>query len=259
MRACPGDLVSRLSVHEFVRRGGDLNLHMERVTVNKTPLASVTSRGDVHLVETLIELKADINAFSFNACTALHVASEHGHYSMVERLIDLKADPNTGSSCLVKPVRRIDVKMVQLLIDARANLSIPYPLLMETSDERMIATLLANRAPLTDLSPAGESLMRWAHPLVLMAARHVVIPETGDHLYVQKAFGERLIDLVDAVCVVRDLSELVLDYVSPLLRDVRKVSDEQACEYAMALSSENTWEEALPLCLNRFGSGKLLS
>ncbi len=65
----------------------------------RTPLFQAASKGQLMVVKTLINWRADVNSNrSANRETALHAAAAGGHKAVVEALLEAKADPNATSA-----------------------------------------------------------------------------------------------------------------------------------------------------------------
>ena len=65
----------------------------------RTPLFQAAAKGQLMVVKTLINWRADVNSNrSANRETALHAAAAGGHKAVVEALLEAKADPNATSA-----------------------------------------------------------------------------------------------------------------------------------------------------------------
>lgn len=93
-----------------------------------TPLMHAASKGDIQLMQLLIDLGADVNAQTYLQYRALHAASSGGHTNIVELLIHYKADidaqDHKGITALSVAMRWCDPDIVKLLIAAGSDLDI---------------------------------------------------------------------------------------------------------------------------------------
>ena len=103
-------------IHEIINAGADVNA--PGYPTGETALAVAIQRGDVRIVELLIDAGANVasDAALIYGPTALEVASRNNDLGMVEFLLGLGADPDEWS--LVEAVSG-SVELVQTLLTAR--------------------------------------------------------------------------------------------------------------------------------------------
>ena len=86
----------------------------------KTSLHTASSRGDVEIVELLLETGIDVNAKNRFGWTPLHLASSKGHIEIVEMLLQDGADRGIknkfGRTSLDYAVRNNHTEIVRLLV-----------------------------------------------------------------------------------------------------------------------------------------------
>ena len=104
-----------------------------RVSINdkndegKTPLHVAAQKGDLEIVNLLLNLEVDINAQDSEGNTPLHVAAQYGHHNTSEALIKKGATVDTttlnGKTPLHKAFRYLrNPKIIELLIKSGANI-----------------------------------------------------------------------------------------------------------------------------------------
>lgn len=104
-----------------------------RVSINatndegKTPLHEAAKKGDLEIVNSLLNLDIDINAQDSEGNTPLHVAAQYGHHNTSEALIKKGANVDittlNGKTPLHKAFRYLrNPKIIELLIKSGANI-----------------------------------------------------------------------------------------------------------------------------------------
>ena len=98
----------------------------------RTALQAASSNGHLHIVKRLLELKADVNATSYNSYmgrTALQAAAEIGHLEIVARLLEEKADVNaapsehSGRTALQAAAEKGHLAIVTRLVEEKAEVN----------------------------------------------------------------------------------------------------------------------------------------
>jgi ankyrin repeat protein len=129
----PGEVLSRAAENGYEvlarqlleRRGTDPN---SRDCEGWTPLVWAARTGNISLVETLLHVKADVNAAAFGP-TALQAAAGGGHLDVVERLLIAGADINaaavstSGRTALQAAAGGGHLDMVERLLTAGADIN----------------------------------------------------------------------------------------------------------------------------------------
>lgn len=108
-------------VNRLIDKGADINLRNPHCM---TPLILVAGRGNLELVERLIGKGANVNE-NVDGNTALIAAVQNGHYQIIAALLAAGADPNQRSqlyvNALILAVEKKFVDIVALLLQNRAN------------------------------------------------------------------------------------------------------------------------------------------
>ncbi len=91
----------------------------------KTSLHTASSRGDVEIVELLLETGMEVNTKNRFGWTPLHLASSKGHIEIVEMLLQAGADCGVknkfGRTSLDYAVRNMHTEIVRLLVREESN------------------------------------------------------------------------------------------------------------------------------------------
>ncbi|KZL64366.1 ankyrin repeat protein [Colletotrichum incanum] len=105
--------------------GFDVNRTCDHDDHYDSPVQAAAGKGNLPLVERLINLGADINAPArVYGATALQAASMRGYFGLVRRLLELQADPNapgrgwTGRTALEGAAENGKLDVVQLLLNS---------------------------------------------------------------------------------------------------------------------------------------------
>ncbi|KAK7897749.1 hypothetical protein LTR67_004379 [Exophiala xenobiotica] len=136
-KVCTDDSLEH--VQELVRRGADVNACASQAweedgqTETETALQSAARRGDIPIVEFLLDHGAFVNAqpARFQGRTALQAASEKGHVPVVELLLGHGADVNAqsapiwGRTALQAASQKGLVSVVELLLEKGADVNAP--------------------------------------------------------------------------------------------------------------------------------------
>lgn len=102
----------------------DTNINLQEKT-GYTALLIAAARGFTHIVDTLLEHKADPNIVSTSNDTALTSAVEEGHTVIVNSLLKSKAEPNAtprdGECALITAIEEGYTEIVRALLESKAN------------------------------------------------------------------------------------------------------------------------------------------
>ncbi len=101
----------------------------EQDGIGHTPLHWAAGRGNIAVVQFLIDRKADVNLKGKkDHKTALHIAAENGYTETAKRLIQAKADlnaqSNTGETALHYAIQNTNEALVDALLKANADITL---------------------------------------------------------------------------------------------------------------------------------------
>ena len=99
------------TIHDFCKIGDLSSLKLQLTDANKNsiddlgmaPLHWACDRGNIHIVEYLLERQVDINLYSIDQQTPLHIASGCGHTDLVVMLLSKGANPELRDEDLLTP------------------------------------------------------------------------------------------------------------------------------------------------------------
>ncbi len=116
----------RDAVRAILRDGQQVDVNEEQPD-GATPLAWAVHRNDLEMADLLIAEGADVNAANEYGVTPLSLACTNRQPAMVRKLLQARANPNaakwTGETILMTCSRAGDVRAVQALLDAGADVS----------------------------------------------------------------------------------------------------------------------------------------
>src|SRR5262245_5883198 len=137
---------------QLMKAGADPNDKLNEVNAGETPLMHAARGGGVDAVRLLLLAGARVNAReSWNGQTALHWAAAEGRGAVVETLIELGADihqqSNAGSTPFMFAVRKGDVRSVKAFLAAGADVNEKRPDLATP----LLVAIVNGHADLVDL------------------------------------------------------------------------------------------------------------
>ena len=165
-----GDLAE---VQSFFDKNGDVNIQGPS---RQTVLMCASKYNRLDVMQLLIDANADLETADATDNTALTYATVSGSVDGMKLLLHAKANPNSPASMFTPRVERnnIELMLVQLLIDAKADINTPRPrqaaksdhiltltpLIASTERESNGTTVALLATGVADLS--NKSVLRWA-------------------------------------------------------------------------------------------------
>mmetsp|Transcript_14177 Transcript_14177/g.26053 ORF Transcript_14177/g.26053 Transcript_14177/m.26053 type:complete len:312 (-) Transcript_14177:71-1006(-) len=103
------------------------DIDKQRADVQLSPLQDAVQEGFADVAKVLLKARADVEMRDEEGCTALWLASTHGHRACVEVLLEAGADPNAADTFNQRPLNQAVLKgeqdVIELLIQSKADVN----------------------------------------------------------------------------------------------------------------------------------------